>query len=184
MAEHDIHEAKKPRIAQVIALNFIESTKILEFVYDSITKGCKTPGHSQKLYDRLYVIPCTKILEWHYFHTIFKDTTSRVELTVHTKQQYYVYYCHKICGDCMQRSLRCSICKKISNLHFSEHTKYIFDTSINKDTEIWSLYDFHDIFQELEIFLTKKKRVPFIQNTSMYIGAKKILNYLFSRNST
>jgi hypothetical protein len=39
MAELEIHEAKKPRIAQVIALNFIECTKILELVYDSNTKG-------------------------------------------------------------------------------------------------------------------------------------------------
>jgi hypothetical protein len=74
MTKLEIHEAKKPRIAQVIALNFIESTKILELIYDSSTKGCKTPGHTQKLYDRLYVIPCTKTLKWHYFHKIFRKS--------------------------------------------------------------------------------------------------------------
>ena len=60
-----------------------------------LTKGCKTPGHTQKLYDRLYVIPCTKTLERHYFHKIYMNAASGVELTVHTKQQYYVHYCHK-----------------------------------------------------------------------------------------
>jgi hypothetical protein len=66
---------------------------------------------------------------------------------------------------------------KISKLNFSKHTKYIFDTSIIKDIEIWSLHDFHDTFQGLESFLQKKsekKHVSFIQNTSMYIGAKMV----------
>ena len=126
-----------------------------ELVYDSNTKGCKTHGHTQKLYDHLYVLPCTKSLEWHYFHKIFMDAAFRVELTVYTKQKYYIYYCHKICGDCLQKSLRCPICEKISKVNFSKNTKYIFDTSITNDIEIWSLQDFHDIFQGLKVLYKK-----------------------------
>ena len=77
MAELVIHEAKKPRIAQVTALNFIESQQILELVYDSKTRGCKTPRHIQKMFDHLYVIPCKKTLEWHYFYKIFMDAASK-----------------------------------------------------------------------------------------------------------
>ena len=84
-----IHEAKKPRIAQVTALNFIEPEYILELNYDSKTRGCITPQHTQKLFDRLNVIPCKKIVNWHSFHKICMD------LPPHTEQQYYVHYCHK-----------------------------------------------------------------------------------------
>ena len=35
MLELEIHEVKKPRITQVITLNFIESKKISELVYNS-----------------------------------------------------------------------------------------------------------------------------------------------------
>ena len=155
-AELVIHEAKKPRIAQVTALNFIEPQYIIELIYDSKTRGCKTPQHTQKLFDRLYVILCKKTLDWHYFHKIFMDPASRVDLPPHTQQQYYVHYCHKICGDCLQKSSRCPVCENIENLDFSKHTKYIYDTCITKDIEINSLQDFHDTFQKLQFFLQKK----------------------------
>ena len=44
---------KNPKNAQIIALNFIETIKMAELVYDLDTKGCKTHGHTQKLYDHL-----------------------------------------------------------------------------------------------------------------------------------
>lgn len=84
------------------------------------------------------------------------DPASRVELPIHTKQQYYVHYCHKICGACLKKTSRCPICENLLNLDFLKHTKYIFDTSITKDIEITTLQDFHDTFHRLQIFLQKR----------------------------
>ena len=111
----------------------------------------------------------------------------KVELIVHTKQQYYVHYCHKICGDCLQKSLRCPICEKTSDFNFSKHTKYIFDTSITKNIEICSLHDFHDIFQGLESFLQfffNKNKKTRLFHTNVHWFKKGFFNNLFSSNST
>ena len=46
------------------------------------------------------------------------------------------------------------VCKSHYVVQYAK--KYIFDTSITKDIEIWSLHNFHDNFQGLECVLQKR----------------------------
>ena len=145
--------AKKPRVGQVLTQNFIEDQCILELVYDLKVRGCKTRGHTNKTFDKLYAIPCKKTLEWQYFKNIFIDSSSRVNMEIN-KQQIYIHYCHKLCQECVQNF--CYICEPAREPNFGMHTKFLFDTSIIIDIEIGRLEDFHQTFHGLGKFFKKK----------------------------
>lgn len=73
---------KKRKYQEVVNVKFNDSHNVLELIYDSKVKGCKSVGHTQKRCDRFYVIPCKKTLNEPYFKNIFFNESARIGLAV------------------------------------------------------------------------------------------------------
>lgn len=156
MADNMMPNAKKRKVCQkVTALQFM--AVYLELVYSGGTRGCKTAGHTQKVFDKLYVIPCQKTLKCEYFRDIFSKTKKLVLLH---KQTTYIDLCHKVCEDCVQKLVRdnsgsicCPVCIVKTEVDFSKDTQYLFNMAISKGCEIETLEEFQSLFRDFQDFL-------------------------------
>jgi hypothetical protein len=98
------HKKSRRQIQQVTKLEFFILYNVIELMYDSNKgRGCKSRGHNQWQFNKLYIIPCMKTLNCEYFKHMFINTPLNEDLVVMEKQQYYICYCHKICEECLVR---------------------------------------------------------------------------------
>jgi hypothetical protein len=107
---HHLIRSLRDRFHRSKNLKFLILFNLIEFTYDS-NKGrrCKTKGHTQRQFNKLYVIPCVKTLSCQYFKDMFINISLYEELVVSQKQQYYKSFCHKIYEECLERlHLECS----------------------------------------------------------------------------
>jgi hypothetical protein len=98
------NKKSKRQVQQVIKLKFLALYNVLELTYDcNKGRGCKSRGHTQRQFNKLYVIPCVKTLNCLYFKDIFINVPLNEDLVVLEKQHYYIKFCYKICEECLKR---------------------------------------------------------------------------------
>jgi hypothetical protein len=156
------NKKSKRQIQQVIKLKFLTLYNVLELTYDSNNgRGCRTKGHTQRQFNKLYVVPCVKTMSCQYFKDIFINIPLDEDVDVLEKQQYYIKFCHKICGECLERlhlkysdHIVCPICEKTPNFNYLTHTRWIFNMSISRGYKIQNFQEFHDIYGGFQAFLT------------------------------
>jgi hypothetical protein len=152
----------KRQVQQVIKLKFLALYNVLQLTYDCNKGwGCKSRGHSQRQFNKLYVIPCVKTLNCQYFKDIFMNVPLNEDLVVLEKQQYYIKFCHKICEECLKRlhlecsnNIACPMCEATQDINYLTHTQWIFNMSISRGFKIQYFQEFHDIYGGLQAFLT------------------------------
>jgi hypothetical protein len=138
------NKKSKKQIQHVIKLKFLTLYNIIELTYDcNKGRGCRTKGHTQQQYNKLYVIPCVKTLSCQYFKDMFINIPLDEDLVVLEIQQYYISFCLKICEECLERlhlecsdHIACPICEETPDFNYLTHTRWIFNMSISKGFKI------------------------------------------------
>ena len=151
----------KRQVQQVVKLQLIESYNVIELTYDCKKgRSCKTIGHTQRQFNKLYVIPCIKTFDSPCFKDLFNTISFNKELVVFEKQQYYSNYCHKFCEQCLETvhlecliHIACPICEAIQDINYFTYTRCIFDMPISKGFKIHNFGQFHDIYVALQTYL-------------------------------
>ena len=119
----------------MIKLKSLASCNVIELTYDhNKEKGrCKTKGHVQQQFNKLYVIPYVKTLNCQYFEDIFIIVLLNNNLVVLKKQQYYISFGHKICEECLERlqlecpiHVTCLMYEATQNINYLTRTRWIF----------------------------------------------------------
>ena len=146
---------------QVTTVQYLTLFNVIELTYDQgLGIGCKTEGHVNIRFPKLYVLPCSKTLQCPYFKQIFDDKPSvECEVEVTKKQQFFINACHKVCFTCLENQnvqgttyVKCNECKEGCTFHFSYCTQ-LMNMYLCTCFRIHSFKDFHDLHNRFESYI-------------------------------